>query len=138
MKLLADTSALLALFLADDRHHRAASTFLRRTPQARFLLTDLILAEVSTRLAARGGARRAAEAARSLLASRRYEVLFLDAALFREALEQMERFADHRLSLTDCASFALMNRLGVAAAFTFDRDFRDCGFGMHPAGTQAG
>lgn len=133
MKLLADTSGLLALFLADDPRHRAATTFLGANQRARFVLSELVLGELATRLRARGGAARAAEAARNLLASRRYDVLFLDAVIFREAFEEMVRFADKRLSLTDCASFVLMRRLGIETAFTFDRDFRDCGFTMVPA-----
>jgi predicted nucleic acid-binding protein len=44
----------------------------------------------------------------------------------------MAQFSDKRLSLTDCASFELMHRLGIDTAFTFDRDFRDCGFRMVP------
>ena len=56
----------------------------------------------------------------------------LDEDLLREALEQMTRFADKRLSLTDCASFALMERLGLAAVFSFDSDFRNCGYQMVP------
>jgi predicted nucleic acid-binding protein len=39
---------------------------------------------------------------------------------------------DKRLSLTDCASFELMARLRLDSAFSFDRDFRDCGFQMVP------
>jgi predicted nucleic acid-binding protein len=52
VKLLADTSALLALLLRDDRHHAVA-------------------------------------VAGSLLDSRRYEVLFADTSLVREALERL-------------------------------------------------
>ena len=74
------------------------------------------------------GADRAVNVGRELLASRRYDVVFVDADLFDDALERMARFADKRLSLTDCASFAVIERLGLAAAFTFDRDFRDCGY----------
>lgn len=132
MKLLADSSALLALYLADDRNHRAAVDFLRETPRARLVLSEMILGEVATRLAARAGARRAVEVARALLASRRYEVLFVDRELLSDATAILEKFSDKRLSITDCASMALMRRIGLQAAFTFDSDFRDCGFGMVP------
>ena len=132
MKLLADTSALLALFFRDDRNHRSAAGFVRKSPQARFLMTDLILGEVVTRLRARVEARRAVAVADELLRSERYELLFIDDAVLRGSLQRMARFADKRLSLTDCASFEVMERLGLDAAFTFDSDFRDCGFQMLP------
>lgn len=132
MKLLADTSALLALYLADDRNHAAAAKFLRQEPRARFVLSELVLSELATRLRARVGSQRAVEACASLLASRRYELLFVDRALLGEAFETMRRFADKRLSLADCASFVLMERLELEAAFTFDSDFRACGYSMLP------
>jgi predicted nucleic acid-binding protein len=132
LKVLADTSALLALAMRDDKHHDAAVQFLRSHPHARFVLTELVIAEVATRIRARAGAAPAAALARSLLESRRYELLFVDLDLLRGAIDRMARFADKRLSLTDCASFELMERLGLSSAFTFDRDFRDCGFEMLP------
>jgi predicted nucleic acid-binding protein len=63
---------------------------------------------------------------------RSWPLIFIDSALLTGALGQMERFADKRLSLTDCASFELMARLRLDSAFSFDRDFRDCGFQMVP------
>ncbi len=132
MKLLADTSALLALVFRDDRNHAKAAAFAQEHLQARFVLTELILSEVATRVRARAGADRAVAVARSLLDSRRYEVLFVDAEVLRGALSRMGRLADKRLSLTDCASFELMDRLGLRSAFSFDRDFRDCGYEMLP------
>jgi predicted nucleic acid-binding protein len=48
------------------------------------------------------------------------------------AFVRMGCFGDKRLSLIDCASFEIMDRLGLAAAFSFDRDFRDCGYRMVP------
>ena len=57
MKLLADTSALLALVFRDDANHAVAVAFARHNVQARFLLTDPILVEVVTRLRARAVAR---------------------------------------------------------------------------------
>jgi predicted nucleic acid-binding protein len=132
MKVLVDTSALLALAFPDDRHHAAAVAFVREHPQARLVLTELILAEVATRVRARAGAPRAVAIARSLFDSRRYELLFVESDLVRGALDLMARFSDKRLSLTDCTSFELMNRLGLESAFAFDTDFRDCGYRMVP------
>ena len=132
MKLLADTSALLALVWRNDRNHEVAAGFVRAQPQARFVLTELILSEVATRLRARSSADRAAGVVDSLLESRRYELVLVDLDVIRGALQRLRRFDDKRLSLTDCTSFEVMDRLGLDTAFTFDRDFRDCGFSMVP------
>lgn len=132
MRLLADTGALLAYLLKNDEHHRDALAFVRQHPEARFVVTSLILSELVTRLRARAGAAKAAAAGRSLLDSRRYSVVFVDAPLVRSALARMEQFHDKPLSLTDCASFELIDRLGLDGAFAFDRDFRDCGYRMVP------
>jgi predicted nucleic acid-binding protein len=132
MKLLADTSALRALAMRNDQNHERAAAFLHAHPEARFVMTELILAEFVTRARARAGAAAAVGIARKFLASRRYQVVFSDPQLVEAALDWMERFADKRLSLTDCSSFELMARLGLSRAFTFDRDFRDCGFQMIP------
>ena len=132
MKLLADTSALLALLFRTDEHHAAAVRFVKQHPHARFVMTELILSEIVTRVRARTNAAQAADAGRSLLAGRRYEVLFADASLVSSGLARMEQFGDKHLSFTDCVSFELMDRLGIEQAFAFDSDFRDCGYTMRP------
>jgi predicted nucleic acid-binding protein len=130
--MLVDTGALLALTLKRDQYHVHAVAFARLHPHTRFVLTDLILAETVTRLRVRADARLAARAGRSLLASRRYEVLFVDAPLLTSALARLEQYDDKRLSVTDCASFEVMDRLGLTTAFAFDRDFPDCGYQIVP------
>lgn len=132
MKLLADTSALLALVLKDDEHHAAAAGFLRRAGRVRFVVTELILAEFATRLRAGGDAAVAVRFARDLLRSERYQLIFADDELVAAGLDRMEQFSDKELSLADCVSFELIDRLRLDGAFTFDRDFRDCGFRMVP------
>ena len=132
MKLFVDTGALLALAMRRDRHHPAALAFLKKHLHARLVLTDLVLAEVATRLRARTSAPLAASVVRDLLNSRRYETVSLGHDLLAAAIVKMEQFDDKRLSLTDCASFAVMDQLGLGTAFCFDADFRDCGYRMVP------
>lgn len=132
MKLLADTGALIALFNPRDALHERAKTFAREAAGSRFVVTELILSETVTRLRARTGAARAADVGTALLNSRRYEVLFVDAALVEAGLADLRRFADKRLSLVDAVSFAVIRSLGLDGSFTFDRDFRDCGFDVYP------
>jgi predicted nucleic acid-binding protein len=132
VKLLADTGALLALFNPRDRLHRQARQFVERAQGARFVLTELVVSETVTRLRSRLDAGRAADVGAALLQSRRYEVIFVDARLMEAGLGELRRFADKRLSLADAVSFAVIRELSLDGAFAFDRDFRDCGFAMHP------
>src|SRR5262249_56210377 len=85
VKLLVDTSAILALILRDDRNHARAAKFLRSHPQVRFVWTELILAEVATRLRTHAGAERAVAVVRELLRSRRSELLLPHTELLQPA-----------------------------------------------------
>jgi predicted nucleic acid-binding protein len=132
VKLLADTGALLALFNPRDNLHRQAREFVREAAGTRFVVTELIVSETVTRLRARTDAARAAEVGAALLGSRRYEVLFVDTPLLEAGLDDLRRFADKRLSFVDAVSFAVIRSLALDGSFTFDRDFRDCGFDVYP------
>jgi predicted nucleic acid-binding protein len=44
----------------------------------------------------------------------------------------MLRHQDKRWSFTDCVSFAVMWDLGIKDAFTFDHNFTQAGFRIHP------
>ena len=121
MKLLVDTSAVLALAMRQDRNHRAAVEFLRSHAHARLVLTELVVSEVATRLRALADAKRAAALARSFLDSRRYELVFVDGELLRAGIGRMEQFADKRLSLTDCISFVVMQEQGIEPNQVQDR-----------------
>jgi predicted nucleic acid-binding protein len=118
----------------DPRHARIQGDGIRSkpSPKVRFVLTDLILVQLVTLVRTRAGASTAVGVADSLMRSRRYELIFVDAALLSGALKQMSRFSDKRPSLADCASFEAIARLGLSSAFSFDRHFRDCGFQIVP------
>ena len=132
MKLLADTGALLALFNQRDEHHHRARRFVGESSRTQFVTTELIVSETVTRLRARASADRAAEIGEALMRSQRYEVLFADAPLLEAGLAHLRRFQDKQLSLADAVSFAVIDALALDGAFTFDRDFRDCGYAAYP------
>ncbi len=49
-----------------------------------------------------------------------------------QAIELFEKYADQKVSFTDCISFVLMKKAGLNKAFTFDRHFRLAGFRCWP------
>lgn len=107
----------------------------------RFVVTELILAEVVHwfRASLRDAGASAAQArdsavneGRRVVSSWRtiLSVPTVDEAI--AALEEQEGLADPKVSYVDCVSFAVMRRLGVREAFTFDRHFREAGFRIIP------
>jgi predicted nucleic acid-binding protein len=74
----------------------------------------------------------AAERARSILESERLAILRPGLAEEHEAVPLLEKYADQRVSFTDCVSFVLMRRHGIERAFSFDRHFGGAGFRHWP------
>lgn len=60
------------------------------------------------------------------------DVVYGDRELLRAALAMMGKFADKRLSMADCLSFVLIERLALDGALTFDGDFAACRFEGYP------
>jgi len=52
--------------------------------------------------------------------------------LFGEAWQLFQRYRDKRYSFTDCVSFAVMKRLKLKTALTFDKHFTQAGFERKP------
>ncbi len=60
------------------------------------------------------------------------QVDWLDSASHERSVAALLMAARRQLSLVDCASFDAMRRLGISAAFTFDRHFAEHGFQRIP------
>lgn len=123
MTVLVDTGAWYALADRSDAHHTEARQWYQsRAPHEDLVTTDLILAETFNLLMSRLGP----WAARSwwdafCATSVRCIVPILPD--FDRASQIMARFSDQDFSLTDCLSFAIMERLGIDTAFSFDGHF---------------
>jgi uncharacterized protein len=55
-------------------------------------------------------------------------LIAVDDTLFREAWALFQRQQDKRYSLTDCVSFAVMKRMKLKTALSFDKHFTQAGF----------
>lgn len=125
-----DSGAWLAFFSASDQHHAAADELFRRAAAeaTRLLTTNLVLAEVHRLLLFRAGPVPAAAALARVDASRMVRVIFAGEVHHRRAREWLAKLPDQKISYTDAASFAVMEKEGCRAAITFDRHFWLAGF----------
>lgn len=127
---LVDNSAYHALaYPGDDNHHVALAILERleqQSPRPRVFITNFVRAETHALLLNRLG-RPAAMRFLTELTSGGTTLIRVSAADEQQALSIIERYQDKEFSLPDATSFAVMERLGIAAAFAFDRDFRQYG-----------
>lgn len=131
---LADTSALIGLFLRDVEWHRPAKETLAELQSARrrMIATSDIFDETVTAIRRWAGYRPSIEAGEALRSSRLLTVVPVDEPARESAWRHFRKSNDPHLSLTDCTSFALMERLGLKEVFTFDAHFRRAGFDVLP------
>ena len=92
--------------------------------------TQLVLVEALNALAGMGEFRRlfAAQMVRTLEDDPGVEIVPQTDAQFRAAVERYATRPDQRWSLTDCASFLVMEERGISEALAYDRDFEQAGF----------
>jgi len=124
-----DTSGIVALLWARDTHHRDAAATWKAlvAKRARFVTTDLILAEAVALTRARAGYELSVQA-RDRLTGPPFDLVYADEDLVREAFRLYRKYSDHELSLCDCVSFAVMRARRMTHAFAYDSDFEAVGF----------
>ncbi|MGQ9512622.1 MAG: type II toxin-antitoxin system VapC family toxin [Thermodesulfitimonas sp.] len=120
-----DSSAIVALLLKSDRNHQAAVKALRQLTEAKveLVLSNFVVAETYNLLAVRAYPAKA----REWLLTNTWPVERVTGRDEKKARAIIEKYADKDFSYTDATSFALMERLGFDAAFTYDRHFEQYG-----------
>lgn len=95
-------------------------------------MENFVLDETFTLLGRRAGYDFAAQRARNIYASEWLTILRSEKNDELRAIDFFEKYSDHRLSFTDCISFALMQRKKIKRVFTFDHHFQIFGFNKYP------
>ncbi len=126
----ADASYWIAVSNPRDSLHGQAKHFSRALHRARLITTEMVLTEYLDDFSQRGEfLRRAAVAAvQRLLRDPNVTIVPQTSAQFRQALALYAARADKTWSLTDCASFRVMQHYHLTEALTYDKHFEQAGF----------
>ena len=130
MKLFVDTSAWLALNDKNDQHHSEAVSRSAKIKQQKIQLvtSEYVLDESITIIRYRVSHRAAVIFGDALMSSTILTIADITDEERFKAWVLFNKYGDKELSYTDCTSFALMKKLGLQKAFTFDDHFRQIGF----------
>lgn len=128
--LFVDTAYWIAVLNPQDSLHTRVRSLSASLGTVRLVTSEMVLTELLNDFASRGAKLRRA-ASRLVAQVYRDEVLVLTpqtSSLFREALDLYSAREDKAWSLTDCASFRIMENLGIQEALAHDRHFEQAGF----------
>ena len=125
-----DTGAWVALRYGRDQHHSRARTLLARlrAETIGLVTTEWVFAEAVTLLKARGAVDHALALGEAIQGGRLGYLVESNSERRRRAWELFIRHRDRRVGWVDCASFAVMEELGLRQFFGFDEDFVRAGF----------
>lgn len=122
-----DTSYVIALADPQDQWHGRAVGW-SNAVRDKLLTTEYVLWECVNYFSSPIDRSKAAAIAGYLRTDKSIEFIWASPQLLNDGLRMHAARADKFWSLTDCVSFALMERLGMRAALSGDRHFEQAGF----------
>ena len=128
--LFADSGHWIALLHPRDQMHERAKAVVGGLESVAIITTQMALAEALNHLSREGERLRylAVQMIRGLEDNPDVEIIPQTDTQFRAAVERYASRGDQRWSLTDCASFLVMEERGITEALAYDRDFEQAGF----------
>ena len=130
-----DTSAWIAYYLSDDKYHSKIKKILKELIANKIVIctSNDIVDETVTRLIYTTNPRivkKFIDFTRESLRTKNLIELWIDEQLQQEALALTLKFSEHKLSLTDCTTIALLNRFNIGFLVTLDSDFKKVGISV--------
>src|SRR5260370_19657632 len=128
-QVFADTSYWIALVNPRDQIHAKAVSVTQQLSPVRILTSEMVLAEVLNSFSDAGSLRHAVGGmVQKLRGNRDVIIVPQTSEQFESALRHYKQAADKSWSLTDCASFQVMEAEEIQAALTHDQHFAQAGF----------
>lgn len=126
--MLLDTSGLLCFLHQDEAQHKTAVGLISNH-NSRFLTHNYVLAElIALALVRRFPRSTVLMYTLELIENPNVEMVWVDEALHREAMDLLLARQDKTYSLCDAISFVLMRKKGIREALTTDKHFEQEGF----------
>jgi predicted nucleic acid-binding protein len=127
IQVLIDSDAFVGLLLARDAHHARSVRIFDRLKARNLPLatTSLVVAETATVLSHASGQPLARTFLDEVIAQAGFPVIFIDEALYGEAVAIFRAQEKRATSLTDCANVAVIQRLAIPQIFSFDKVYRN-------------
>ncbi len=122
MPIFVDTSAWYALFDKNDLDHASAVKFKESLTHS-LVTTNYVADETITLVKNRLSHKIAVEVGIKLWKEAIATLIRVTSSDEKKAWEIFVKYHDKGFSFTDCTSFAVMERLGIAEAFAFDEHF---------------
>jgi predicted nucleic acid-binding protein len=130
-RVFVDSSVYLALLDQDDEHHSQTTQLLHQLAHERYrqFTTNVLLIESHALILSVLGRAQAAQFLTDMQESNTV-ILRVRAADEARAQQILFQYDDKDFSFADAISFAVMERLDIHLAFTFDRDFAQYGLAV--------
>lgn len=126
MTAFVDTSFYVARIMPRDQWHEKALRAVR--PGMTFYTSAFVVNETISLLQARGFFSAALTFLREARLSLDISIVYPDAVMQSEGWDLFARWGPAGANAVDCVSFAVMRKLSIRKAFTFDEHFRTAGF----------
>lgn len=128
-RIFADTSYWIGLVNPRDQvHQKAVSLGRELSSVTRLTTTEMVLVETLNGLSETQFRALAGRMVSRLRQDQALTIIPQTPAQFQSALERFRKAPDKSWSLTDCASFEVMEAEGIQEALTHDRHFVQAGF----------
>ncbi len=126
----ADTGYWVAILNRDDGLHQTAVSVTTALSSFRIITSEMVFTEGLNSFSKQGSFLRqnAVALIQQSIRKPNVEIIAQTSDLFHEALILYEHRLDQSWSLTDCASFCIMQQKNILEALTHDRHFEQAGF----------